>query len=154
MAADASLNPPVLVADGQVPGRFPLSHRRALPGSPAASGDGGAGGAAVKSCWLCGIRMTADSMVADGGPECADVRWYCADAQACTERWTTPRPASPADARGGAAAPPATKKRPPGGSGIDQLPSVPRWLADGRPGSDLAARMGPWTHASMCAIAA
>jgi hypothetical protein len=125
MAADASLDPPALVADGQMPGRFPLSHKRALPGSPAAAKDGGAGGAAVRSCWLCGIRMAADHMVADGGPECADVRWYCADAPACTARWTTPRPASPAAARaGGAAAPPATKKRPPGGSGIGQLPSA------------------------------
>lgn len=126
MAADASPNPSALVAGGQMPGRFPISHRRALPGSPAAaSGDGGAGGTAVRPCWLCGIRMAADHMVADGGPECADVRWYCADAQACTERWTTPRPASPADVRvGGAAAPSATKKRLPGGSGIGQLPSA------------------------------
>ena len=98
MAADASLNPPVPVADGQLPVRFPLSHRRALPGSPAtASGD--AGGAAVKSCWLCGIRVAAHQMVADGRPGRDDVRWYCADVQACTERWTTPRSASPADAR-------------------------------------------------------
>jgi hypothetical protein len=126
MAADASPNPSALVADGQMHGRFPLSHRRALPGSPAAaSGDGGAGRAAVRSCWLCGIRMAADHMVADGGPECADVRWYCADARACTERWTTPRPAGPADARaGGAAAPPATTKRSPGGSGTGQLSSA------------------------------
>lgn len=112
MAADASPNPPAFVADGQMPGRFPLSHWRALPGSPAAaSGDGGAGGAAVRPCWLCGIRMAADYMVADGGPGCAAVRWYCADAEACTERWTTPRPASPADAcAGGMAAPPGNEE--------------------------------------------
>ena len=125
MAADAPRNPPVLVADSQVPGRFPLSRRRALPDSPAAaSGDSGAGKAAVESCWLCGIRMTADYMVADGGPECADVRWYCADAQACTKCWTSPRPASPADARGGAAAPPTTNQRLPAGSRIDPTPSA------------------------------
>jgi len=125
MAAEASPNPPALVADGQMRGLFPLSHRRTLPGSPAAaSGVSGAGGAAVESCWLCGIRMTADHMVADGGPECADVRWYCADAQACTKRWTSPRPASPADARGGAAAPPTTNQRLPAGSRIDPTPSA------------------------------
>jgi hypothetical protein len=110
-------------ADGQAAGRFPLSRRRALPGSPAAAGGGGAGEAAVKSCWLCGIRVAADQMVADSGPGCDDVRWYCADIQGCTERWTTPRPASPADARApGLAAPPVAQKRPPGG-GVDQFAS-------------------------------
>ena len=39
-------------------------------------------------------------LVPDGGQACADVRWYCKDAQACTERWTANPPrhlqASPA----------------------------------------------------------
>jgi hypothetical protein len=48
-----------------------------------------AGPGAVQPCWLCGIRLPAEHMMADGGSACADVRWYCLDKQACTERWTT-----------------------------------------------------------------
>lgn len=44
---------------------------------------------AVQSCWLCGTRLPAREMVADGGSACADVRWYCADTRRCTERWTS-----------------------------------------------------------------
>lgn len=44
---------------------------------------------AVQSCWLCGTRLPAREMVADGGPACADLRWYCADTRRCTERWTS-----------------------------------------------------------------
>ena len=43
------------------------------------------------ACWLCGIHLPAASMLADGGPACADVRWYCADTLACTQRWTRPQ---------------------------------------------------------------
>lgn len=43
------------------------------------------------SCWLCGIQLPATSMLADGGPACADIRWYCADTLACTGRWTRPQ---------------------------------------------------------------
>jgi hypothetical protein len=49
----------------------------------------------AKSCWMCGIRLPADQMVADGGSACSDLRWYCRDTWACTERWTS-RPATPA----------------------------------------------------------
>lgn len=42
----------------------------------------------VTSCWMCGIRLSADHMMADGGSACDDVRWYCRDTRACTERWT------------------------------------------------------------------
>jgi len=55
-----------------------------------------AGPGAVQPCWLCGIRLPAEHMMADGGSACADVRWYCVDKRACTERWTA-RTASPAD---------------------------------------------------------
>jgi hypothetical protein len=48
--------------------------------------------APVRSCWMCGIRLPADQLVADGGSACADVRWYCLDTWGCTERWTS-RPA-------------------------------------------------------------
>ena len=44
---------------------------------------------AVQSCWLCGTRLPAREMVADGGAACADQRWYCADTRRCTERWTS-----------------------------------------------------------------
>ena len=47
-----------------------------------------AGPGSVQTCWLCGIRLPVDHMMADGGGACADVRWYCLDKRACTERWT------------------------------------------------------------------
>jgi hypothetical protein len=50
-----------------------------------------AAGAAVESCWLCGIRLPVNRLVADGGSACADVRWYCQDMRGCVERWTTGR---------------------------------------------------------------
>jgi hypothetical protein len=43
----------------------------------------------VRSCWMCGIRLSADQMVADGGSACSDLRWYCRDTSACTGRWTS-----------------------------------------------------------------
>ena len=49
----------------------------------------------VKSCWMCGIRLRADQMVPDGGSACHDLRWYCRDTRACTERWAS-RSARPA----------------------------------------------------------
>lgn len=52
--------------------------------------------AAIRSCWICGIRLPAEQMVADGGSACADVRWYCRDMRGCTERWTS-HPAMPAE---------------------------------------------------------
>jgi hypothetical protein len=44
---------------------------------------------------LCGIALPTGLMVPDGGPACADIRWYCKDAKSCTERWTS-RPPAPA----------------------------------------------------------
>jgi hypothetical protein len=52
----------------------------------------------VTSCWMCGIRLSADHMVADGGSACDDIRWYCLDTRACTERWTS-RSSRPAGTR-------------------------------------------------------
>jgi len=40
-------------------------------------------------CSLCGIMHPLGLLVPDGGPACADIRWYCKDAGSCTERWTT-----------------------------------------------------------------
>ena len=47
--------------------------------------------AAVASCWMCGIHLQRAEMVPDGGDACGDVRWYCKDTRACTERWTSAR---------------------------------------------------------------
>lgn len=55
------------------------------PGSPLARR------AAIVSCWLCGIRLHHSQMVPDGDSACHDIRWYCQDTQACTERWTSAR---------------------------------------------------------------
>jgi hypothetical protein len=43
----------------------------------------------VVSCWMCGIRLHQEEMVPDGSTACVDVRWYCQDSEACTERWTS-----------------------------------------------------------------
>jgi hypothetical protein len=49
----------------------------------------GAESARVRSCWMCGIRLPASQMMADGGSACHDVRWYCRDTWGCTRRWTS-----------------------------------------------------------------
>jgi hypothetical protein len=59
----------------------------------------------AKSCWMCGIRLPADQMVADGGSACLDLRWYCRDTWACTERWTWNSARSAALRQGTAEAP-------------------------------------------------
>jgi hypothetical protein len=41
------------------------------------------------ACAMCGIQLPVHQMVPDGGQACADVRWYCRDAKACTDRWTS-----------------------------------------------------------------
>jgi hypothetical protein len=47
--------------------------------------------AAVVSCWLCGTHLQKQQMVPDGSSACTDIRWYCKDTPACTERWTSSR---------------------------------------------------------------
>jgi hypothetical protein len=60
--------------------------------SPAASmrerGDSGRS-LQVARCALCSIELPLGLMVPDGGHACADLRWYCKDAKACTDRWTS-----------------------------------------------------------------
>ena len=46
-------------------------------------------------CSLCGIALPTGLLVPDGGQACADIRWYCQDAQSCTERWTANLPGHP-----------------------------------------------------------
>ena len=65
----------------------------------------GAASAQVRSCWMCGIRLPASQMVADGGSACHDVRWYCSDTWACTRRWTSRSARRPAIRRPAAAEP-------------------------------------------------
>lgn len=77
--------------------------------------------APVRSCWMCGIRMPADQMVADGGSACADLRWYCLDTWGCTERWTS-RSARLVAIRPEAAEPP--KERDGQGTGADAAQPV------------------------------
>lgn len=54
---------------------------------------------AVVSCWMCGIGLHASQLVPDGGASCGDVRWYCKDVRACTQRWTASRRALAATGR-------------------------------------------------------
>ena len=57
----------------------------------------GARRARVVSCWMCGTRLHSSKMMPDGGDWCDDTRWYCRDAKACTQRWTTSRRVLSAD---------------------------------------------------------
>jgi hypothetical protein len=68
-------------------------------------------------CSLCGITLPTGLMVPDGGQACADIRWYCKDAQSCTERWTAglSRHAHMAPAPVGPAVPAAPREAPAGG---------------------------------------
>lgn len=59
-----------------------------IPRTPVPGGSG-ARRSAVVSCWMCGIRLSRDQMMPDGATACDDVRWYCEDTEACTERWTS-----------------------------------------------------------------
>ena len=43
-------------------------------------------------CSLCGIVLPLDLMMPDGGQACPDIRWYCQDAESCTQRWTARLP--------------------------------------------------------------
>jgi len=49
----------------------------------------GARRSATESCWLCGAWLHKQQLMPDGGPACADVRWYCRDLRTCTQRWTS-----------------------------------------------------------------
>jgi len=66
-------------------------------GRPPQAGSG-ARVASVVACWMCGTRLDSGEMVPDGGAWCHDVRWYCLDTVACTQRWTAARPVLPASA--------------------------------------------------------
>jgi hypothetical protein len=80
----------------------------------------GAAAAQVRSCWMCGIRLPARQMVADGGSACHDVRWYCRDTSGCTRRWTS-RSTRPAAIRPDVAEP----SQPPGERSADLVAAGP-----------------------------
>jgi hypothetical protein len=61
--------------------------------------------AAMMSCWLCGVRLHESQMVPDGSDSCDDVRWYCGDVQACTQRWTSQAEAARRDQASGTSEP-------------------------------------------------
>ena len=75
------------------------------------------------TCALCGIELSIISLVPDGGPGSAEVRWYCRDIVSCTQRWTAdrarPRGRAPAAANApdlGAEPVPAEQVAPSGGT--------------------------------------
>jgi len=115
---------------------------------PSAAAGSSARRAAVVSCWMCGIRLHPSQMVCDGSAWCGDVRCYCQDVRACTQRWTASRralaatgtdqraegakagrPASQGDqvaAVGSRASPPAGTAGPRPGLEAGRLAPVPR----------------------------
>src|SRR5579862_425642 len=46
----------------------------------------------VAQCSMCGVALPLGLLVPDGGQACAEIRWYCKDAMACTARWTSRPP--------------------------------------------------------------
>ena len=103
---------PAAPVNGPAPRAETTAHAESLPGEQAVPGHlrlvrYWAEQANAKSCWMCGIRLPAHQMVADGGSACLDLRWYCQDTRACTERFTS-RPARPAAIGQGTAETPQT----------------------------------------------
>jgi len=88
-------------------------------------------------CSLCGIALPTGLMVPDGGQACADVRWYCKDAKACTERWTANLPRHPH------IAPTSAHLAPPASSALarDALPPA----AERRPGPEPVSAREAWS---------
>jgi hypothetical protein len=80
-----------------------------------------AAGAAVESCWMCGIRLPVSRLVADGGSACPDVRWYCQDMRGCVERWSAGR-SRLGGARPGFPEPPQPRGWQPGGRDQGSVP--------------------------------
>ena len=85
----------------------------------------------VARCSMCGVTLPLGLLVPDGGQACDDIRWYCKDAQSCTERWTTARPpqqvpAIPGPAAVAASSAPDTERAgPPAGPPEEPQPAGP-----------------------------
>ena len=93
MNVGAAANPAASEVGEQMDLGVPLDHRRPQPVPPSAGQLVGADGG-YESCWMCGISLPPSQMMPDGGRACADLRWYCRDTRACTERWTARAPRS------------------------------------------------------------
>jgi hypothetical protein len=89
MAPNASSVMPLSLETG--PGQLPVGPRLALAEPLAAAQRDRLRPLEVAQCSMCGTALPLGLLVADGGQACADIRWYCKDAQSCTERWTTAR---------------------------------------------------------------
>ena len=74
------------------PEQLPARPRLTLAGPPPPAQGDRLRPLEAAQCALCGIARPLGLLVPDGGPACADIRWYCKDATSCTERWTTARP--------------------------------------------------------------
>ena len=85
---------------------------------------------AIVPCWLCGTHLQHHQMMADGGSACSDIRWYCRDTRACTERWTSARrqarAAEAAPGRGASEAPSPSQRGQPLPARPSRLPSPDR----------------------------
>jgi hypothetical protein len=84
-------------------------------------------------CSLCGIALPTGLMVPDGGQACADIRWYCKDAKACTERWTANLPQQPHIAPTPTTLAPSALALPPASPelrGLREEPAEEAWSAD------------------------
>jgi hypothetical protein len=68
--------------------QVPASLRLAQPDENLPGGSRAVRPLDVAECALCGFTHPLGLLVPDGGPACDNVRWYCKDARACTERWT------------------------------------------------------------------
>jgi hypothetical protein len=82
---------------------------------------------------LCGIALPTGLMVPDGGQACADIRWYCKDAKACTERWTANLPQQPHIAPTPTTLAPSALALPPASPelrGLREEPAEEAWSAD------------------------
>jgi hypothetical protein len=84
----------------------------------------------VVSCWLCGTRLSQYQMLPDGGSACDDVRWYCRDTRACTERWT----ADPYHRQGAGVAAGNAISAPPSAGVFARHPSLPAASPSAWPG--------------------
>jgi hypothetical protein len=74
------------------PEQLPVHPRLTLAGPPAPAARDWLRPLEAAHCSMCGITLPLGLLVPDGGPACADIRWYCKDAKSCTERWTTAHP--------------------------------------------------------------
>ena len=79
------------------PEQYPAGLRLAPADSaPAEQGENRLRPLEVAECCMCGIERPLGLLVPDGGGACADIRWYCKDVKACTERWTAAISPAPA----------------------------------------------------------